>query len=47
MDDGWVAFGPDIDGGIEWSMVIIFGMGLAGKSACETEKFPCSKSTRR
>ena len=43
----WVAFVPDIGGGDEWSMVIILGMELAVKSACETEKFPCSKSTSR
>ena len=45
--EGWVAFVPDIDGSDEWSMAIVFGTGLAGKSACETEKFPSSKSTRR
>ena len=45
MAGGCVGFVADPDGGGEWSMAIMLGMGLAGKSACETEKFPWSKST--
>ena len=40
-------FVTDTGGRGEWSMVIMFGSGFAGKSACETEKFRCSKSTNR
>ncbi len=37
----------DVDDGEEWSMVTILGAKFAGNSACETEKFRCSKSTSR
>ena len=44
---GFVFVTDTEDGGGEWSMVTIFGEELAGDSACETEKFPRSKSTSR
>ena len=36
---------PDEDG--EWSIVMILGLEFSGNSACEMEKFCCSKSTNR
>ena len=45
--EGVVVFVAGMDGWGEWSMVMMLGVELKGNSACEMEKFRCSKSTRR
>lgn len=40
-------FVAESGGGGEWSTVTMLGEAFAGDNACETEKFPRSKSTKR
>ena len=47
MVEGGFAFVTDTDCESEWSMVTVLGAELAGNSAYETEKFPCSELTSR